>query len=325
LTNGGGVLSDSAATISEFNYTATGNVICGAGAIYAVGEKAVFGGSADLKVFRYADTPTGGATLACEFALGNRYFAYTASGSLVIGGEVTKGFIEFTPYFLRIEHTLERNRLDPCPTGVGISKHAVIGLLQGTKTLTLLEKADHWEIVCANSPKDGDIEILVYKDSQTTKIIWNLFHPFFNDDDVEITTPEREADFKQYRLPIAYHDDIVFVPDEPEEFLNYAYTQFHPQGPVDKLPIYYPGDSVVFVPETPIETPNVGVIPAIATEINRQTKLLTTISQASLLNLVGRNHFLNTLARTDWEVLDFNNKKASVRIKGKNKIEVVVR
>jgi hypothetical protein len=98
------------------------------------GEKAVFGGSADLKVFRYADTPTGGATLACEFALGNRYFAYTASGSLVIGGEVTKGFIEFTPYFLRIEHTLERNRLDPCPTGVGISKHAVIGLLQGTKT-----------------------------------------------------------------------------------------------------------------------------------------------------------------------------------------------
>jgi hypothetical protein len=327
ISSGNTVLGNTALSKTIFIYDSSGGCSLSAGAIYAVPSKIVLGGSASVQVFRIADLPLGGCRLDSEFSNGYRYFAYAASGGLIVTiPESTHSFIEKTPYFLPIENDLLKGRLNPCPNGSSISKHAVAGLMQGTTILPLLNKADNWEITCFNNPNEGDITIFVYKDQNITKIVWNLFHPLYPHTIIDESDIERESDFKQYKLEINYPEDVIVFPDiEPETTPNIGYEPSIADGPKDKLSIYYPGDSVIVVKdEAPIETPNIGTLPTIRTEIIRGEQPAPTISQSGLLGILGPSHYLRNLPKSDWRILKFKNKTATVEIKGKNKIEVTV-
>ena len=325
--SGNAQLGSSFLTDFVFYYVSSGGMRLDGGAIYETTGGASFGGSADVQIFRVADMPTGGLRLDLSTIDYGRYYAHAAEGGLQTSVESGVRFYNIIPYFLSIEDTLTQDRQDLCSGGVGISKSAVIGLLQGTATILLLDKADHWEIDCYNNPELGDIRISIYKDGQNTRIVWNLFRPFYPTVHVEIPKlPIIETDFKQYSLPIQYPDDVALIPNETiEETPNIAYTPILADGKHQgKLDIYYPGDTPVGYESEPEETPNIAVMPTIRTEVTIAAPVLRKISQSSLISLVGPYHFLNKLTRSQWRVLEFNNRKATVELNGKNIISVSV-
>jgi hypothetical protein len=222
-------------------------------------------------VFRVADIPTGGLHLASDSQTAGRNFSYEADGGIkivVLGSD--HSFIGFTSYFHSIEDRLAEGRLDPCPTGISISKHAVSGLLTGTATKYCWSKRTIGKWFAPTVPHLGDIEILIYKDQQITKIVWNVFVANYPKSVVVENLPLPDSDIKQYRLPIYYPGDDVIVPDEaPENKPNIGYEPLRAEGQHQgKIPIYYPGDSVVVVKDTPpAATPNVAIMPTIRTEI----------------------------------------------------------
>jgi hypothetical protein len=65
-------------------------------------------------------------------------------------------------------------------------------------------------------------------------------------------------------------------------------------------------------------------MPIIRTEIVRAKPVAAVISQASLLGLVGPYHFLNKLSRNQWDIIEFRNRVATIKLNGKNRISVTV-
>jgi hypothetical protein len=327
LPTGGMVFANSVTARSTFVYSAVGGAMFGAGAVYATGVGAVLGGAATVMVFRVADLPTGGMVLASNVNSGGRYFDYDASGGLqIIILEAARSFTEISPYFLSIEDTLVRGRMDPCAPGNTISKHAVIGLLTGTATKTLLDQADDWEVACVNNPNQGDITLLVYKDQKITKIVWNVFVAHYPKTIPAPELPVPETDLRQYRVEIQYPGDYGVVPEQmPEDTPNIGYEPLRAVGENQgRLPIFYPGDAVVGYDSAPEETVGVAVMPIIRTEIVRAKPVAAVISQASLLGLVGPYHFLNKLSRNQWDIIEFRNRVATIKLNGKNRISVTV-
>jgi hypothetical protein len=316
------VSSVSNAAKQVLGYLSGGGLTSDSGAIYVVSGRMSLSGTADVQIYRIADLPTGGMRLNTNTIAGGRYFYYDASGKLTTYIlDSSPYFVEIIPYFLSIQDTLEQNRQNPCALG-RLSKHAIYGLLTGTTTQTLLDRADRWEIQCFNSPENGDVEIELYRDNHVTTIVCNVYHPQYP---IVISQPVIRNDFgesKQYKMPIIYPNDVVYIPDTHEESIyeervvSYGNNQY-------KLDIQYPAEVIVYH-EDVVQTANVAVLPTQRTELPVRATIKPTISQSGLLSLLGRNHFLQRLPRSQWKIIQFMRKEAIVELNGRNKVSVVI-
>lgn len=271
-----------------FAYSAIGSIFLTGESIFAIGGKCVLSGTVTTQIFINVDMPTGGMNLKSTSTTAGRYFNYEANGEINLTGLANRSLIEKAEYFLSIENKLIQDRQNRCLES--ISKNAISGYLTGTKTKILLDQADDWEVNCINSPNQGDVSILVYKDKKITKITCNIFSPnYIKTIPVPIPLTSR-IDLNQYRVEINYSgDDPIIVKEDP-----------------------------------PIKTPNVAILPAIRIEKQMPKPIANVISQSHLLSMLGEFHFLRKLSKSDWKVLDFKNNVATIKLKDKNTITVSV-